>query len=461
MFKYHESISWTEGVFLRPQHFQQEQQERAAARASDRSLALPYAWGIHSLELDEAALEQFSFSVSKLQAILPGGAEIDLPGNSRAEALDLTPAIRSGAGTITLYAAAAPLREGECNLAEAGSYPEARRYAPSLREHADLNAGGNGRPVMHRSLRLLLATDADSLPGYEKMPIARLEVRRDSSGRPSLLPDREFCAPALSLAGAPELGKRLGALAIHLEKIGMNMLATLRHADMQIPEKQHIRLERMVKAGILRAALAELQQLSSLPSATPFAAYSLLCRLAMQLAGFRPLEDHPLPATYEHLDCMPGFIGLIDTIYRLTSSEAAEWCVRVDLQHREEAEAWFGTLDAAWLPAVRAVYVGVDYESQPRRVADMVEAGDAFKLTAASLANSRVRGVRLREDRYASPLLPTEGKRLWFRAENPAEDDTWQDIADEKRCALAWSAQMLPGIRAQLYLILYKPDRDA
>ncbi len=460
MFKYPESLSWTEGIFLRPHHFQQAQLEHAAARASDRALALPYAWGLYRLELDEAALEQFSFSPTKLQAILPGGAEVDLPGNAQANALDLSAAIRNGAHSITIYAAAAPLREGECNLAEEREYPESRRYAPALREHFDLNAGGDERPVMHRSLRVLFCTEADAAPGYEKMPISRLEVLRDSSGKPTVLPDREFCAPSLCLSGAPELSKRLGSLCIHLEKIGLNLISSLRNSNMAAPEKQHIRQERMLKAGMLRASLATLQQICSHPSATPFAAYTELCRLSMQLAAFRPLEDYPQPAIYEHLDCMPAFAAVLDAIYRLTSSETAEWCVRVDLQHREDIDARVGSIDAAWLPSVRAVYVGVDYNSQPRRVADMVEAGDTFKLTAASLATSRVRGVRLVEERYPSPLLPTGAKRLWFRAERPEADDIWQDISDEKRCALAWSPQTLPGIEAQLFLILCKPEQE-
>ncbi len=97
MFRYPDSVCWVDGVFLRPHHFQQVQQEYGAARASDRALALPYAWGVRLLEADEAALEQFSFAVERLQAILPGGAEVDLPGNGRADALEMSGEVESGA----------------------------------------------------------------------------------------------------------------------------------------------------------------------------------------------------------------------------------------------------------------------------------------------------------------------------------------------------------------------------
>ncbi len=460
MFKYPESLCWVEGVFLRPHHFQQNQQEQAAARASDRSLALPFPWGVKRLTPDEAALEQFSFSAETLQLILPGGAEVDLPGNATADVLDLSAAINDGARHITVYAGIAPLREGDPNMADTAAGAEPRRYTPVARDHFDINAGGNERPVMHRNLRVLFSTDVNALPGYEKMPLIRFEVHRDSNGRPTLLTDRNFIAPTLCIDGAPELCRRLGALFIHLEKIGMNLLSSLRNQDAKIPEKQHIRLERMMKASTVQSALCVMKHLCSSAAATPFALYGELCRLYMQLAAFRPLEDYPLPATYDHADCMPQFNDVIDAIYRLTSTEVAEWCVRVELTPHADLEALVGQLNEDWIPSIRAIYVGVDCRNQPRRIADMVEAGDAFKLTAASMATSRVRGVRLAEERYPSPLLPGDAGRLWFRAEKPETDDTWQDILSEKRCAVAWSKQMMPDVQAGLYLILYNPDRD-
>ncbi len=458
MFKYPESICWVDGVFLRPHHFQQSQREQALARASDRSLALSYAWGVKQLTLDEAALEQFCFSAETLQLILPGGVEVDLPGNATAEALDLSTVINEGARNITIYVGIAPLREGEPNMTDTATGAEPRRYTPIHREHFDINAGGNERPVMHRNLRLLFSTEADALPGYEKMPLIRFEVRRDSDGRPSLLTERNFIAPALSIDGAPELVRRLGALFIHLEKIGMNLISSLRNQSMKTPEKQHIRLERIMKAGTVQSALCVMKHLCSSSSATPFAIYGELCRLYMQLAAFRPLEDYPAPASYNHADSMPQFSDIIDAIYRLTSSEVAEWCVRVELTPHADLEALVGQLNEDWIPSIRAIYVGVDYRNQPRRIADMVEAGDAFKLTAASMATSRVRGVRLTEERYPSPLLPGDASRLWFQVERPDTDDTWQDILSEKRCAIAWSKQTMPDVQAGLYLILCNPD---
>lgn len=454
MFQYPQSLSWTEGIFLRPHHFQQSQHEQLAARASERELALPHAWGLLSCEFDPTALEHFSLNLSRLQGILPGGTPIDLPNNAAVEPLDLSAAVNSGATGITIYAGLLPAKVGEANLST-GS--EQRRFIPTPSNCYDENAGGNEQPIMFRNLRLLLATQAESLPGHEKMPILRLLCQRSADGRPSLQVDRSFAPPALTLQGLPELRRSLEALLVHLDKISVNIITALRNRDMQTAEMAVARMERMGKNAIIQGSKTVLRQLLDTPATPPMAVYAELGRLAMQLAAYRPLEDTPAPALYNHPDCMPQFTAVVDSIYRLTATEATEWCVRVNLEYRDDLQAALGALAAEWLDSVRAVYVSVQSSMPPRRVADKVEEGDVFKLTAASQVNGRVRGVRLAEDRLPSPLLPTDGNRLWFRADHPERDYSWQDIVEEQQCALAWSPQILPGMQAELYLILSAP----
>lgn len=457
MLRYSPSLSWTDGIFLRPHHFQQAQQELAQARNSDRTLALPHPYGIVHLEIDTTALEHLHFCITSLQAILPGGAEIDLPHNACAAPLDLSSAL-SNATTLTIYLAIPPLRPGESNLSPAGSSTPTRYEARPIDCH-DINSGGNEQPIMFRNQRLMLATQPDALPGYEKLPLMRLECHRSSDGRPSLIPDRTFIAPTLRLSAAPELGNRLQALCDHLSSIVINIITSLRERDLQLPQNACARLEKMTKCAIIQSSLAVLRQLAATPSTAPVALYSELCRLLMQLAAFRPLEDTPAPALYRHDDCMPQFIAVLDAIYRLTSTEATEWCVRIDLTRDDQAQAWVGNLREEWLGAIRSVYVCVSSSQPPRRVADHVEAGDVFKLTAASQANMRIRGVRLTEERLPSPLLPSGGDRLWFCSDHPERDDTWLDITEERRCALTWSPQILPDTQAELYLILSSPSQ--
>ena len=70
---WHDKIIWTEGMFLRPQHFQQ--QDRYVQQLVDgRCDGLrPYGWGFTELELDSALLLQGKLALAACRGVLPDG----------------------------------------------------------------------------------------------------------------------------------------------------------------------------------------------------------------------------------------------------------------------------------------------------------------------------------------------------------------------------------------------------
>ena len=81
-------VIWSEGMFLRPQHFQQ--QDRFVERLVDvRTGAVgSYYWGIQELTIDVEALELGKVSISSVRGIFPDGTPILAP-----EAEELPPII--------------------------------------------------------------------------------------------------------------------------------------------------------------------------------------------------------------------------------------------------------------------------------------------------------------------------------------------------------------------------------
>lgn len=97
-----ERVAWREGMFLRPQHFQQ--QDRFADWNINIRLdsSRPYPWGITELVLDESLAALGKFSVVRCAGVMPDGtafsmpdqlplpAPIDLPGDIRDAVVCLT-----------------------------------------------------------------------------------------------------------------------------------------------------------------------------------------------------------------------------------------------------------------------------------------------------------------------------------------------------------------------------------
>jgi type VI secretion system protein ImpJ len=73
-------ILWGEGLFLRPQHFQQQDRYHEQ-RLHQSVLALhPYAWGVNQLQVDRDALANHSLRVLELSLRFQDGEFYDAPG---------------------------------------------------------------------------------------------------------------------------------------------------------------------------------------------------------------------------------------------------------------------------------------------------------------------------------------------------------------------------------------------
>ena len=72
-------VVWGEGMFLNPQHFQQ--QERYFERYVDGKCSAfgAYGWGIHSFELDQELLNLGKISIVKAKGVFPDGTPFSFP----------------------------------------------------------------------------------------------------------------------------------------------------------------------------------------------------------------------------------------------------------------------------------------------------------------------------------------------------------------------------------------------
>ncbi|HRO16315.1 MAG TPA: type VI secretion system baseplate subunit TssK, partial [Paracoccus sp. (in: a-proteobacteria)] len=66
-------VVWSEGLFLRPQHFQQQDRHAGAGLRMLLRARPRQAWGFVALRLDAAALDAGQVGVAEAEGILPDG----------------------------------------------------------------------------------------------------------------------------------------------------------------------------------------------------------------------------------------------------------------------------------------------------------------------------------------------------------------------------------------------------
>src|SRR5262245_12752711 len=79
-------VAWLEGMFLRPQHLQQQSLYFESLIVQQLRAANPFFWGVRALELDEDALAARRIQVTRFEAVLPDGTLVRSGDNVTVEA---------------------------------------------------------------------------------------------------------------------------------------------------------------------------------------------------------------------------------------------------------------------------------------------------------------------------------------------------------------------------------------
>jgi type VI secretion system protein ImpJ len=75
-------VAWTEGLFLRPQHFQQADRYHEHLLEARTGRITPYPWGVTVLEIDHDLAQQGRFAVRRCVGVMPDGMPFAIPDQS-------------------------------------------------------------------------------------------------------------------------------------------------------------------------------------------------------------------------------------------------------------------------------------------------------------------------------------------------------------------------------------------
>ncbi|WP_132253127.1 type VI secretion system baseplate subunit TssK [Methylobacterium segetis] len=189
-------VVWSEGLFLRPHHLQQNDRYLESLVESRVRYLAPYPWGFSQLEIDRDLAQQSRFSVRRAVGILPDGTPFDIPGQSPLPPpIDVPEDAAKQMLWLMMPVAAPNSREVEAADAESASrwYPGQETLIDStsaLRSEEEID-------VAHPRLSFELRRSAK--PGYVGLPIARVVEVRDRA----VVFDERFAPPLLTCAAHP------------------------------------------------------------------------------------------------------------------------------------------------------------------------------------------------------------------------------------------------------------------
>jgi type VI secretion system protein ImpJ len=441
---WHNKVMWTEGMFLQPQHFQQN--DRYLSRLLDARVApaLGHGWGFSSLAIDEAALLQGKLSVLSAQGVLPDGTPFSVPAHDAAPpALDVPPDVRDEA--VLLVVALSRPGVAESDVEDASTSMPPRFHAVDI-EVADSHALSlRQAPIQIGRLNLKLVLARDANEGYSHLAIAHI-VERRPEGRITL--DATHIPPTLHVRGNPLLDgylrevhgmvqQRAAALAARLAQPGRAGVGEI--ADFLL-------LQTCNRAEPL---LAHLQQL---PVLHPERLYARLLELAGELGTFRERRRPPQFAPYDHDDLAATYRALMADIRQSLSMVLEQTALPIELQDRKYGVRVAILHDvelqrtAQFVLAVNAQMPG---EALRTRFPTQVKIGPAERLR--DLVNLQLPGVGVRPLPVAPRQIPYHAGFSYFELETRGSE-LWNQL--EKSGGLAMHiAGDFPGLEMEFWAI--------
>jgi type VI secretion system protein ImpJ len=307
-------VVWSEGMFLRTQHFQQQDRYlEASLRGATRGLR-SHGFGFRHLRLNQGLLATGKVAIAEADGILPDGTPFAIPDQAdHPPPLTLGEASREG----LVHLALAEAQPGAAAIDPLGGLDSGARFRGHEIEVRDAIAGAEGRaPIEVARPRLRLLAESEERAGYVSLPIARVRgVQPDGS----VQLDQDFIPPCLVVSVSTVLGEWLEELDGKLEAIARDRVGyVLDPRARGTAEVQDLLILQLVNR--YQPLIRHLGQQRHLH---PEDLFALLLMLTGECATYGASERRPpeLPL-YRHLDLQGCYRPLIELLRRLLAEIA-------------------------------------------------------------------------------------------------------------------------------------------
>ncbi len=437
-------VVWTEGLFLQPQHLQQ--QERYFDRLVRTSTAglRPYAWGLLQFELDTDLLTLGKFALRGASGILPDGTPFALPGDvDHPRPIDLAETTRNAVVYLLL-----PSRQpGGVETAPSEQIETVARFAVAEHEAGDTNAGYQTSATMPvGKLRLRYAVEGEARSGHTALGLARIvEVRADKS----VVLDEGYIPPLLACNASSVLAGFInqlqGLLHHRAEALAGRVSETATRGAAEMAD--FLLLQLCNRSEPLVTHLA-----ATLPQLHPESFYRVAVSLAGELATFTEQRKRPaaFPA-YKHDDLQATFRPVFSALRQSLSAVLEQNAVPVPLQERK-----FGirvgpipdrslVTDATWVLAIKAQMPG---DTLRRSFPNLVKIGPVEQIR--ELINVALPGIAVRALPVAPRQLPYFAGTTYFELDRSSQ--YWAALARSGGIAIHVTGEV-PGLEMECWAI--------
>jgi type VI secretion system protein ImpJ len=436
-------VLWSEGLFLRPQHFQQQARFFERLLETRCNALRGHPWGCAELEFERDLLGIGKFGLRRAVGVFPDGTPFRMPEDEPPPApLDLAQNVRDE----TVYLALPVRQPSAVEVDRSGAQQGAVRHKVREFETRDTASDAGGSALLEVApLRARLMLSHEPTEEYVCIPIAQVIERR--SDQRVVLDDR-FIPSVLDVRAAPVLATFLtelqGLLHQRGEALAGRVSATGRGGAAEIADFLMLqtinRLEplatHMVSTGLVH----------------PEDLYCLCIAAAGELATFTSAAKRPVALpTYRHERLRESFDPVVAALRTALSAVLEQSAISIPIEPRKFGlsvapvadRTLFGT--AVFVLAVRA---DTPSEELRQRFPAQLKVGPVEKIR--DLVNLSLPGIALQPIPVAPRQIPYHAGFVYFELDQTNE--LWGQLKTSGGIALHVGGEF-PGLKMEFWAV--------
>ncbi len=440
-------VHWSEGMFLRPHHFQAAERYWTELTATSQQWDNPYSYGLRSIDISQEAIANHQVEVKTCHARMKDGSVIALDAGQGPGRVDLKEAFEQHS-EVTVYLAVPNLALGRANVG-AGETAGQQRYISTSLSLPDESVGGNDQEIDLRDWNVRLALSTQELSGYEVLPIAQIKRASEAESTPTL--DDDYIPPVLALDAWAPLGLDIVRAIYDIvgEKIDV-LSQRVVERRVTLASQEPGDLEDLMMLSALNEAYGSLRPLAFASGVHPFVAYAELCRIVGMLSVFGDDRRTPGIPTYDHDDLARIFKWIKLHIEQLIGGRK-----KLEYEQRHFVGTQRGmqvAIDPKWLHSGWDWYVGVLAENiSEQECRDLLTPGNLdWKMGSSQqvdlIFQHGIPGVKQKELTHPPRALPSRQGWVYYEVERDPDNAAWKDVLATQSLAIRFKEQLISNL---------------
>lgn len=437
-------VVWSEGLFIKPAHFQQNDRYFESYINKVRQLSGSYGWGFDELTIDNQLLNQGKVAIKTASGIMPDGTPFNIPIDDPAPApIDLQEGVINQQVYLCL-----PIRSTEVEVFYPDSERGLQRYTSKT---LDANDSSSNRPssttLMVGGLRFTIMQEQDSRSQYSCLAIAKInECSKDKqvSFDNSFIPPSINCHASSNLIDLLTLTKDLlNQRAVELSgRISASASGTGGVAE----------VEDFLTLQLVNRYSHLMQHLISLPRLHPEQAYQHMLMLVGELSSFSEKRIMPALDGYRHESISETFSPLASSIKEsLSSLSTKARAFNIPLKEPKYGIHRAILSDPQLIQSstfVLTVKADIPSDDLQRSFPNLVKISSIEKIRELIMVS--LPGINIKLLPYMPRELPYHDGFIPFELDRSCE--AWKDLNNSTGMAIHIGDQV-PGLKLQLWAI--------